>query len=329
MSVEKVENSNKNMRALDLFSGVGGLSKGVEDSGYFNIVAGVDKDENIVKSYSENTGNKGIVQDLTKISPIDFEIEYNIENIDVVTGGPPCQGFSNANVTRNIENKYNNLIFIFLEYVNHYNPRYFLMENVKGIQQGKMEEKFQTLLQKFRESGYNVEWRILNSANYGVPQKRKRVFVQGMKNDCVKWPVKTHDEEEYTTTREAIADLPHLSSGERSGILHHNATNHGDDTVKSLDLLSTGESLYDSWSDSWKRLPWDEPAWTVTSRNKAVFVHPEQPRLITERECARLQDLPDSWQFYGNKDLRFTQIANAVPPTVVEKIAKSNFERDV
>lgn len=178
---------------LDLFCGAGGFSVGFERAGY-DVIAGVDVDETAIRTYDENHDSRAIQQDLTEFTPTQFAATYDIHpsDVDVVIGGPPCQGFSRANIDRSLDDERCNLVFVFAEYVDYYDPDVLLMENVKGIQTGEREELFDRLLDNFRDSGYTVGWRVFNAADYGVPQTRERVFVQGVLDGTLSWPASTH-----------------------------------------------------------------------------------------------------------------------------------------
>ena len=184
-------------QVLDLFCGAGGFSRGFEKQG-FDIIAGVDTNEDALNTYELNHDSRGIQQDLTELSPPSFAFEYGIypSDVDVVIGGPPCQGFSLANIDRSVDDDRNNLVFVFAEYVEYYQPDVFVMENVKGIQSIDDGTLFSNLKDDLRDAEYTVESQVLNAADYGVPQTRKRMFVQGVKLENVEWPKQTHEPHE-------------------------------------------------------------------------------------------------------------------------------------
>lgn len=182
------------MNVADLFCGAGGFSSGFKRAGH-DVLWGVDVDETAIQMYERNHDARAIHADLTEYTPSEFYSEHGLdaERIDCIIGGPPCQGFSKANVDRDTDDDRNNLVFVFSDHVGYVEPDVFLMENVKGIQQTHdMEVLFASLLDGFREHGYNVDWRVLNAADFGVPQTRERVFVQGCLDREPTWPDPTH-----------------------------------------------------------------------------------------------------------------------------------------
>ena len=222
---------SKIFNGLELCSGPGGLSEGFMNARYSNskffIAVANDADENVSRTYTSNHRNTAfvlgsLISEKTKKN-IENAIEdtVGISNLDIVIGGPPCQGFSHANKkTRIISNPLNRLALDFFEMVRRVKPFSFVLENVPGIlsmQNGKVIDK---IIQNFQSLGYsNTEYWILNAADYGVPQKRKRVFVVGSKNPKKIIPPKpTHDKvksKEYVTVWEALSDLPIIHSGEK------------------------------------------------------------------------------------------------------------------
>jgi DNA (cytosine-5)-methyltransferase 1 len=184
---------NGSQSVLDLFCGAGGLSLGFENAG-FDVIAGVDNDEDAVETYRRNHEGRAIQCDLANTRPEVFAETHDIEaeDVDGTVGGPPCQGFSSANNERHVNDERNNLVFAFVDYVRHYEPEWFLMENVTGLKGIDDGETLELLVSDFEGAGYTVDWTILNAADYGVPQKRRRLFVQGQRDGSPTWPEPTH-----------------------------------------------------------------------------------------------------------------------------------------
>jgi len=185
-----------NQQTLDLFCGAGGLTLGFENAGY-NVIAGVDFDEMAIETYDENFDHEAINEDLAETDPEDFAVEYDIHPTDVnyIGGGPPCQGYSTANLQRDEDDPRNNLVFRFAEYVDYYQPRAFVMENVTGIETIDDGATVELLYGEFEDMGYGVDHAVLNAADYGVPQKRRRVFFVGAREDVdgqPQFPEPTH-----------------------------------------------------------------------------------------------------------------------------------------
>lgn len=207
---------------IDLFAGAGGLSLGFEMAGY-DIRYAVEKDKHAVETYKTNR-KKNIElivdnRDINEIKPKEVLKKLGLKRgeLDIIIGGPPCQGFSSSNMkTRNLANPQNQLVFKFIEYVNEIKPKWFLMENVAGLASFEKGLLRDLLLNEFRGIGYQTECIILNSVNFGVPQSRNRIFFignrVGISLDCISdlSRVKTKNS---VTVRDAISDLPPIPNG--------------------------------------------------------------------------------------------------------------------
>ena len=201
-------------------------------------------------------------------------------------------------------------------------PKYLLMENVKGILSMLNGEVIKKIIKDFESLGYNIEYKTLVSSDYGVPQKRERViFIGNNINKTINFPKKNIKKEK--TVRDAISDLAGI---EESKEFNHILTKHSEDMVRRLADIKPGKSLYENYSDAWKRVHWDKPSPTVKENHGATFVHPDLPRVMTARELARLQSFPDSFKFYGAKKWQLVQLGNAVPPLMAKAIGKQIME---
>ncbi|MHA2298275.1 MAG: DNA cytosine methyltransferase [Candidatus Hodarchaeales archaeon] len=180
----------------------------------------------------------------------------------------------------------------------------------------------------FSKIGYRVEHRVLNAADYGVPQARRRVILVGTRgNGPIIFPDPTHGLEvkgkkfkKYVTVKEAIDDLKNLPTG---ALINHDYTSHKPDFVERLKRAEIGKSLYKNYSDAWWRCYPDKPARTVKENHGGVFIHYEKPRVMTPRELARLQTFPDDFIFESTKSMVLKQIGNAVPPVMARAIARA------
>lgn len=338
-------------KVIDLFSGVGGLSLGFQNAG-FEVLLANEIDPSIANAYVQNHPNvKMINDDIIKLDEI-FLSEYK-GKVDIVIGGPPCQGFSQKGSRKLFEDDRN---FLFKEYyrvVKYLKPQYFLMENVPNLltsDKGYFKNEIFTL---FKELGYHLDADILNSYNFGVPQVRRRAFIIGSLNGPITLPMKFEDP---VTIKEALGDLAYLNSGEGNEIqeyqtayltnyqakmranaeklYNHVATNHSNLAIERMMMIPKGmgkevlpkahltKSIY---SGTWSRMLEDKPSVTVTTRfdtpSSGRFTHPVLNRAITVREAARLQSFPDNFVFYGTKTSQMKQVGNAVPPLLAEKIA--------
>jgi len=334
MNIEtKKQNSHINSAPtyIDLFAGVGGFSFGFDKAGFKNIFS-IDIDKNFCKTYKENfASHKLIEKDINKFSNEEIRDIIEEKNIDVVIGGPPCQGFSIAgNIGRKfIDDSRNHLFKEFVRVVDIVQPSYFVMENVARLYTHNNGETRKEIISKFNDIGYNVECKILNSADYGVPQIRKRVIFIGSKiADKLIFPQKTV--EEYKTVEEAINDLPILTSGDESNIPNHIAMNHTQQMLKKMSYISDGgdrqeipRKIRPKSGDVRKYIKYNSnrPAITVTGDMRKVF-HYSQNRALTVRELARLQSFPDTFIFRSTSISQQQQVGNAVPPMLAEAVFK-------
>ncbi|WKB79811.1 DNA cytosine methyltransferase [Cellulophaga lytica] len=314
--------SQTKLTSADLFCGAGGMAKGFEMAG-FTQVGGLDWFKEAGMTYRENFEHPHILGDITERSVKDEFINtvksaLNGEQLTVLSGGFPCQGFSMSG-SRIVEDERNSLYKDMLQIIDELKPQFIVAENVKGLRsmlKGKVEDKIK---EDIANLGYQVNVTVLNAANYYVPQKRERIiFIAnriGKKNLHPK-PMLTPDK--YITTKQAIEDLVTLKD---NAAFNHVRTKHSDAMKKRLAKVPEGKSLYDNYSDSWKKCPWNEASCTIKENHGGVNIHPIESRVITVREMARLQSFPDDFIFKGAKGKQMVQIGNAVPPLLAKAIA--------
>ncbi|MDZ7746681.1 MAG: DNA cytosine methyltransferase [Halobacteriales archaeon] len=318
------------VKTLDLFCGGGGLSTGFEQAGY-DIVAGIDVNRDFLDTFEHNHEHSlAIEADLNEVDPATFYDEHGIDTdeIDVVIGGPPCKGFSIAG-KRDPEDERNSLVGSFIDHVAYVEPKLFVMENVPGIKSMEDGDVMRKIHQRYDEIGYSVKHETLNAADYGVPQARRRVvFIGRADREVPTFPDRTHrpsDQttltgatlEPYATVREALVEK------EFDGLPNHDKTNHSDDMVERIAEVEAGDSLYESFGDSWRRLEMDKPSPTVKENHNAPFIHPVEHRVGTVRECAVLQTFPDDYAFQGPKSKQLKIVGNAVPVELGRVIAEA------
>lgn len=338
------------MKVLDLFSGVGGLSYGFEMAG-FEIVGAVEFDKSIADSMKKNHKNTEIfVGDIRKISP--QKIKEKIGKIDVIVGGPPCQGFSLKGQRKGLNDDRNFLFKEYIKYIKFFKPTYFVMENVPTIlseQKGYFKNE---ILKEFSKIGYNIDFGILNASDFGVPQNRKRAIFIGSLKSKVNLP--EGELNKKITVWDAISDLAYLESGEgdfeveyknqaksnyqkqvrnkSKKLYNHVATRHSDVAIDRLKRIPPEkgkeylkEKISSTFGQTWGRLEKNKQSPTIVTRfdtpSNGKNSHPYLNRAITPREAARLQSFPDTFIFYGNKSSVIKQIGNAVPPLLGKAIA--------
>lgn len=309
---------NVELGALDLFAGAGGISAGFKSAG-FDVLAAVELAEVAAETHERNfPETKVFCGDIGEFSPSDY---LDPEDVDLVAGGPPCQGFSVAG-KRDPNDPRNRLFEQFVRVVRETQPDYFVMENVPGIltmSKGKVAE---AILEAFSEAGYpGTSIAILEAADYGVPQFRSRAIFIGNRHGLPNpFPAPTHSPEQYVTIEDAINDLP---AWERLPEWNHEWTKHTKDFTARISEVLPGHSLYETFADAYKRQYRGLPSMTVKENHGGSHIHPTLDRCISAREMARLQTFPDDFIFTGGMKKAMWQIGNAVPPVLAEMIGRA------
>lgn len=346
---KKHSTSDKRHSCISLFSGCGGFSLGASAAG-FSVLGHVELEKTAREIYSLNLKNSECLgQDIQKVEIPDIKEKYIDQNIDVIIGGPPCQGFSLSG-KRDSNDPRNRLFLNYLDILQTIKPKFAILENVEKLLSMKdPENNFMQneIVSKFKETGYVVEFFRINAANYGVPQNRKRVLFIAVREDLNRSPSipaiefsskKSSDlfvdiDVPYTLG-DAVSDLPFIESGEQSDISLHRAVNHPEHVIEWLWNVPQGHSAHDNedenlrppsgYNTTYKRQVWDEPSATVQTTSGMISgsnnVHPIATRSLSIRETARLQSFPDQFAFSGNNGAIRTAIGNAVPPMLAFKI---------
>ncbi|MGI0026899.1 MAG: DNA cytosine methyltransferase [Nitrosopumilaceae archaeon] len=315
------------MRAVSLFSGCGGLDLGLVRAG-FEILVANDIMPSAVKTYEKNVGSNIVLGDIreeeTRRKILSF---VNSADVDLVVGGPPCQGFSTLGDKLSSDPR-NNLLDAFADMVSILNPKFFLMENVKSMTTMYGGQFKDHVIQKFSELGYSVQYTILNASDYGVPQNRERVFFFGTKYDSpFTFPEKTHGENENLQNYESVENWIMDILGKENSIPNHIPLNHSERVIRRYKMIPEGgklpppESLpseirRSNFGNTYKRLHRKRPSLTLVPGNNAFPIHPVLNRSLTPREAARLQTFPDNFIFQGDRRSQCIQIGNAVPPLI-------------
>lgn len=322
------------MKIISLFCGAGGMDLGFIKAGH-KIVWANDNDPDSIETYTNYFVKKNKLGldhiSLKDIKKVDIK---DIPDGDVVIGGFPCQGFSIANPYRKTEDNRNDLYLEMLRVIKGKRPKYFIGENVTGLcsiggydnDKDKRQHKGRVLkmiLNDFKKAGYNVFFKILNAADYGVPQNRRRVIILGTRKDIKKQlihPEPTHSKEgvlpllnlkKHRTLGEAIKDLP-LKLGKYDSIHNHVGTKH---------IVKINGYIGNRKTDP------NKPSPTIVGRGggtggPVIIPHPSGKRRLSVRETARLQSFPDDFVFYGSTSSCYRQIGNAVPWPLAEAVAK-------
>lgn len=337
----------------DLFAGVGGMSEGFVMAGGFEIAFAVEYDKDIAFAYKQNHINTDVYDmDIRDINVVELHKKHPV--IDVIIGGPPCQGFSQKGKRLNIDDPRNYLFQQYVRFVEEFKPKYFVLENVPNIittSDGYFKEQ---IIHAFSRLGYEIRYGVLKASDFGVPQDRHRAFFIGQYGYIqIELPKPMNI---VTNIKDAIYDLPFIESGEgneeslydkptfssyqrelrgnQTILYNHVSTKHSPIALKRLSLIPKGagkevlpkEHLTKSiYSGTWCRLLEDGIAATITTRfdtpSSGRFTHPILNRCLTVREAARIQSFPDTYRFYGSKTIQMKEVGNAVPPFLARAIA--------
>lgn len=339
-------------KVLDLFSGAGGLSLGFQRAGY-SIVGAIDEDLDAIKTHKKNfPDSTSINKDIKKITTKCAQEKFGKE-IDIIIGGPPCQGFSNANMwQKDSKDDRNKLFFEFIRFVKDFKPKALVIENVKGIlskNNGFAKNKIYEILENL---GYDIKSKVLIASDYGVPQKRKRAFFVGIKkNISENFTFDLLEKKDELTVYDAISDLygiegngtiniapitnyQELMRKNFNKIYNNDITNHTKKVKNRIQYVPQGGNWknvpHELWnnhrnnrhSSAYKRLDENKPSITIDTGHMNYF-HPKFNRVPTARESARIQSFPDDFIFQGSKTSQYRQVGNAVPPLLSEEIAKA------
>lgn len=317
----KVSNKKSGFAFMDLFSGAGGISVGVRNAG-FKKLASVEIDHD-----ASNTTRKNFPEAYHFEMPIQNVKEDEIDKalkgkkVNVIFGGPPCQGFSVAGL-RNPNDPRNKLFQEYVRIVKHLKPEFVVLENVPGILTMENGKVYKEIISQFADAGYpNMSVRILEAATFGVPQLRTRaIFIANRLGLVNPYPKEIHSKENYKSIESAIDDLKYTK---RNSEINHEWTKHSVDLEKRIANIPHGGSLYETFRDAYKRQYKGVPSMTVKENHGGCHVHYELNRVLSAREMARLQTFPDDFIFTGSFKRAYWQIGNAVPCLMAEHIAKA------
>lgn len=350
LAADHSKERDSSLSAISLFSGCGGFSLGFSAAG-FAVRGFLELNDDFRKIYKQNfPRSRELGGDISKISQESLlRISEELAGIDVIIGGPPCQGFSLSG-KRQVDDPRNVLFRHYLRFVNAFKPRMAILENVRLLTSMRSPSGGfvkDVICEEFRRHGYEVRYFEVNAKNYGVPQHRERVLFVALRSDLglvPTLPEPSHlgqsdmffQTRPYRTFADACSDLPFIESGEKSDDPFHEAVKHPAHVIDWLWDVPEGRSAHENdllhkrppsgYNTTYKRQVWNEPAATVQTTFGMISgcrnVHPIATRSLTIREAARLQSFPDSFQLQGSLGAVRTAIGNAVPPLLAFAIAR-------
>jgi DNA (cytosine-5)-methyltransferase 1 len=328
--------STRTFTAIELFAGAGGLALGIEKAG-FETRALIELDKDAADTLKTNRPAWNVIcDDIANISPLDLGELFSLETgeLDMLSGGAPCQAFSYAGKRLGLEDARGTLFYHFAVFLHKLRPKTFLFENVRGLLTHHGGRTYQTIREIFEQAGYDIQKEVLNAWNYGVPQKRERLITIGVRND-LKGQIKISIPTPLPykpVLRDVLQDVP-ASEG----------TQYSDYKRKIFKLVPPGgywrdippdiakEYMKSCWemgggrTGILRRLSLDEPSLAVLTspaQKQTDRCHPLEARPFTVRENARIQCFPDDWKFCGKVGSQYRQVGNAVPVAFAYAIAR-------
>ncbi|GHV35811.1 cytosine-specific methyltransferase [Clostridia bacterium] len=326
--------------AVELFAGAGGLALGIERAG-FDTLALIEFNKDAAATLRANRPAWNVIHDdVANVSPLELDKLFNIPvgELDMLSGGAPCQPFSYAGKGLGLDDARGTLFYHFAVFLEKLRPKTFLFENVRGLLTHDRGRTYKTILDIFANAGYTIQKKVLNAWDFGVAQKRERLITVGVRNDLVD-TIKITFPKEHThkpVLREVLSDVPSSVGAEYS-----------EHKQKIFELVPPGgywrdidpEIAKTYMKSCWnmgggrtgilRRISLDEPSLAVLtspSQKQTDRCHPLEPRPFTVRENARIQCFPDDWTFCGSVGSQYKQVGNAVPVNLAYEIAKQIYK---
>lgn len=326
---------NRKPKAIELFAGAGGLALGIEKAG-FDTIGLIEFDKAAANTLKHNRPSWRVINDdIANISCLNLEKYFSIEKnqLDLLSGGAPCQSFSYAGKRLGLEDARGTLFYHYAKFLEQLQPKMFLFENVRGLLNHDKGATYKTIIDIFESTGYSVQKQVLNAWDYGVAQKRERLITIGIRNDLID---KVHFEfpapHDYRPVlRDILVNCPpsegaHYSEYKRKIFALVPPGGYWRDIPKDIakEYMKSCWNMGGGRTGILRRLSLDEPSLTVLtspSQKQTERCHPLEPRPFTIRENARCQSFPDQWQFCGSIGQQYKQIGNAVPVNLAYDIA--------
>lgn len=325
---------------IELFAGAGGLALGVEQAG-FQTIGLVEVDKDATETLKRNRPNWNVINDdIANVSCLNLEEYFGIKKgeLDLLSGGAPCQAFSYAGKRLGLEDARGTLFYHYALFLEKLQPKMFLFENVKGLQTHDRGKTYATMIDIFEKAGYSIEKQVLNAWEHGAAQKRERLITIGIRKDLepytkITFPAKR---EYKPVLRDILLDCPKgpgVQYGENKKKIFELVPAGG--YWKDIDPVIAKEYMKSCWdmeggrTGILRRLSMDEPSLTVLtspSQKQTERCHPLETRPFTVRENARCQTFPDDWEFCGRVASQYRQVGNAVPVSLAYDIAKEIYK---
>lgn len=330
-----VKVKQEDFTTIELFAGAGGLALGIEEAG-FKTLGLIEFDKDAADSLKTNRPEWRVINDdIANVSNLDLEQYFEIKkgDLDLLSGGAPCQAFSYAGKRLGLEDARGTLFYHYATFLQKLQPKMFLFENVRGLLTHDKGRTYATITSIFEQAGYTIQKKVLNAWDFGVPQKRERLITVGIRNDLLdKIKFSFPKEHKYKPVlRDVLLDCP-----EGPGIPYGESKRKIFELVppggywKDIDPTIAKEYMKSCWdmeggrTGILRRMSLDEPSLTVLtspSQKQTERCHPLEARPFTIRENARCQTFPDSWQFCGSIQSQYKQVGNAVPVNLSYEIA--------
>lgn len=324
------------MRTIELFAGAGGLALGVERAG-FDTIALIEYDRAAADTLITNRPMwRVICDDIANISPLNLEEYFGIKKgeLDLLSGGAPCQAFSYAGKRLGFEDTRGTLFYHYAVFLRKLQPKMFLFENVRGLLTHDGGKTYAIMKTTFENSGYDIQFKILNAWDFGVPQKRERLITIGIRKDLnekiiFNFPKEYDYKPVLRDVLQNVPDSPYIPYSEKKRKLFELVPPGGYwrdiPPEKAKDYMKSCWFMGDGRTGILRRMSMDEPSLTVLtspSQKQTERCHPLEARPFTIRENARCQTFPDDWQFCGTVSEQYKQVGNAVPVNLAYEVAK-------
>ena len=324
------------IEVVSLFTGAGGLDLGLESTGYFDMTARIEAEPEYCKTIAA-CQKAGVLRDAAIVESDFLKVDpssvwtHPRPNIRGVVAGPPCESYSSFGLRKGHSDPRGQLLFELIDWIDRSGADFFLIENVPSLTQGENRPGFEHLIKQFRSRGFAVDFQILNAADYGAATWRKRVIVLGLRgSNPLAFPEPTHADPDgreikpvrtpWVTSGDALNGLPSPAAKAPGSPSGHVLIAHTEPVTERFRALDPG--ALDPVRRR-RRLAWNRPSPSLVAGNLTgtrAHIHPLEPRELTNRECARIQGFPDSFDFSGSRCAVAKQIANAVPVALAQQI---------